>query len=60
LFYPTCHVGPEKADRISLSEGLNRIETALTHIEQQREVTITDILLFRHWHDFAANESKKV
>jgi hypothetical protein len=32
----------------SHSEGLNSIETALAYVEQQREATATDVLLFRH------------
>jgi hypothetical protein len=31
-----------KADRMSHSEGLNSIETALAYVEQQREATATD------------------
>jgi hypothetical protein len=48
-----------KADRMSRSEGLNSIETTLTYVEQQREVTATDVLLFRYWHDLAAKKSKE-
>jgi hypothetical protein len=51
--------GPEKAERMSHSEGLNSIETALAYIEQQREVTATDILLFRRWCDLAAKKRKE-
>jgi hypothetical protein len=43
----------------SHSEGLNSIETALAYIEQQREATTTDVLLFRHWHDLAAKKRKE-
>jgi hypothetical protein len=52
-----CHVRPQKADRISHSEGLNSIKTALAYIEQQGEAAATDILLlFRHWHDLATKK----
>jgi hypothetical protein len=46
-----------KADRMSHSEGLNSIKTAL--VEQQREATATDVLLFRRWHDLAAKKRKE-
>jgi hypothetical protein len=42
----------------SHSEGLNSIETALAYIEQQREATTKDILLFRHWRDLAVKKRK--
>jgi hypothetical protein len=48
-----------KADRMSHSEGLNSIETALAYIEQQREVTATDVLPFNCWRDFAAKKMKE-
>jgi hypothetical protein len=51
--------GPEKANRTNCSEGLNSIETTLAYVEQQREVTSTDILLFRRWHDLAAKKRKE-
>jgi enterochelin esterase-like enzyme len=50
---------PEKADRMSHSEGLNSIETALAYVEQQREATATDVLLFRRWRDLAAKKRKE-
>jgi hypothetical protein len=43
-FYPTCRVGPEKADRMSHIEGLNSIQTAFHYVEQQMEASATDIL----------------
>jgi hypothetical protein len=52
--------GPEKAHRMSHSEGLNSIETPLACVEQQTEVTATDILLFRRWHDLATKKRKEV
>jgi hypothetical protein len=51
--------GPEKADRMSHSEGLNSIETALAYVEQQRQATATDVLLFRRWRDLAAKKRKE-
>jgi hypothetical protein len=51
--------GPEKADRVSHSDGLNSIGTALAYVEQQREATATDVLLFRRWHDIAAKKRKE-
>jgi hypothetical protein len=33
-----CHIRPEKADKMSHSEALNSIETALSCVEQQRGV----------------------
>jgi hypothetical protein len=36
---------PEKSDRMSHSEGMNSIETALAYVEQQREATAADVLL---------------
>jgi hypothetical protein len=51
--------GPETGDRMSHSEGLNSIKTALAYIEQQREVTATDVLLFRSWCDLAAKKRKE-
>jgi hypothetical protein len=41
------------------SDGLNSIETALADVEQQREATAADVLLFRHWHDLAAKKRKE-
>jgi hypothetical protein len=41
------------------SEGLNSIKTPLAYIEQQREATATDVLLFRRWHDLAAKKRKE-
>jgi hypothetical protein len=51
--------GPEKADRMSHSEGLNAIETALDYVEQQWDVTATDVLLCRHWHELTAKKRKE-
>jgi hypothetical protein len=51
-------VGPKKAD-ISHSEGLISIQTTLVCVEQQREATPTDILLFRGWRDLPANKRKE-
>jgi hypothetical protein len=48
--------GPEKADRISHSEF---IETALAYVEQKREATASDVLLFRRWRDLAAKKRRK-
>jgi hypothetical protein len=50
---------PEKADRISHSEGLNSIETALAYVKQQREATATDVLLFGRWCDLATKKRKE-
>jgi hypothetical protein len=44
----------------SHSEGLNSIETALAYIEQQREATATDVLLFRHWRDLATKKGRRL
>jgi hypothetical protein len=53
-----CHVG--KLHFInSHSEGLNSIETALGYVEQQREATTTDALLFRCWRDLVAKKRKE-
>jgi hypothetical protein len=38
---------------------LNSIETALAYVEQQREATDTDVLLFRRWRDLAAKKMKE-
>jgi hypothetical protein len=43
----------------SHSEGLNSIETALAYVEQQREVTATDVLLFRCWHDLGTKKKEE-
>jgi hypothetical protein len=40
-------------------EGLNSIEIALAYVEQQREATATDGLLFRRWRDLAAKKRKE-
>jgi hypothetical protein len=50
-FYPTCRVGTLHFIN-SHSEGLNSIE-------QQREATATDVLLFRRWRDLAAKKRKE-
>jgi hypothetical protein len=57
-FYPTCRVGTLHFIS-SQSEGLNSIETALAYVEQQREATATDVLLFRRWRDLAAKKRKE-
>jgi hypothetical protein len=57
-FYPTCRVGTLHFIN-SRSEGLNSIETALAYVEQQREATATDVLLFRSWRDLAAKKRKE-
>jgi hypothetical protein len=44
---------------MSQCEGLNSIRTALAYVEQQREATTTDILLFRYCHDLAAKKRQK-
>jgi hypothetical protein len=51
-----CHVRTLRFIN-SHSEGLNYIETALAYVEQQREVTATD--MFRHWCDLAAKKRRK-
>jgi hypothetical protein len=43
--------GPKRAEKMSHSEGLNSIETALAYTEQQRQATATDMLLLRCCHD---------
>jgi hypothetical protein len=43
----------------SHNEGLNSIKTALSYVQQQREATATDVLLFRHWRDLAAKKRKE-
>jgi hypothetical protein len=48
-----------KAERMSRSEELNSIETALAYIEQQSEATATDVLLFRCWRDLAAKKREE-
>jgi uncharacterized protein (UPF0264 family) len=57
-FYPTCRVGTLHFIN-SHSVGLNYIKTALAYVEQQREATATDVLLFRHWRDLAAKKRKE-
>jgi hypothetical protein len=57
-FYPTCRVGTLHFIN-SHSEGLNSIDTALAYVEQQREATATDVLLFRRWRDLAAKKRKE-
>jgi hypothetical protein len=56
--YPTCRVGTLHFIN-SHSEGLNSIETALAYVEQQRDATATDVLLFRRWRDVAAKKRKE-
>jgi hypothetical protein len=53
-----CHVGMLHFIN-SHTEGLNSIKTALVYVEQQREVTAIDVLLFRRWHDLAAKKRKE-
>jgi hypothetical protein len=57
-FYLTCRVGTLHFIN-SNSEGLNSVETALAYVEQQREATATDVLLFRRWHDLATKKRKE-
>jgi hypothetical protein len=57
-FYLTCCVGTVHFIN-SHSEGLNSIETALAYVEQQREATATDALLFMRWRDLAAKKRKE-
>jgi hypothetical protein len=57
-FHPMCHIGTLPFIN-SHSEGLNSTETALAYVEQQREATATDVLLFRCWHDLAAKKRKE-
>jgi hypothetical protein len=57
-FYPTCRVGRLHPIN-SHSEGLNSIQTALAYVEQERETTATDVLLFRRWRDLAAKKRKE-
>jgi hypothetical protein len=49
----------EALQRLDKGKGLNSVETALTYVEQQREVTATDVLLFRRWCDLAAKKRKE-
>jgi hypothetical protein len=58
FLYPTCRIGPEIAARMSHSERLNPIGSAFAYIEQQREATAPDLLLFSHWRDLAAKKGK--
>jgi hypothetical protein len=41
------NIGAGIIDRISNSRGLKAIETALAYVGHERDVTATDILLFR-------------
>jgi hypothetical protein len=50
---------PENVDRMSHSEGLNSVKTALPYVEQQREATATDVLLLSRWRDLAAKKRKE-
>jgi hypothetical protein len=60
-FYPKCLVRPEKADRTSHnSKGLNSIETALDYVEQQREATAADLLLFVGWRDLVQGKGRRL
>jgi hypothetical protein len=56
-FYPTCRVGTLHFIN-SHSEGFNSIETARTYVDQKREATATDVLLFRRWCDLAGKKRK--
>jgi hypothetical protein len=49
----------ERSILSSHGEGLNSIQTALAYVEQQREATATDVLLFRRWRDLAAKNRKE-
>jgi tRNA A-37 threonylcarbamoyl transferase component Bud32 len=44
---------------MSHREGLNSIENTLAYVEQQREATAMDVLLFRQWRDLAAKKRKE-
>jgi hypothetical protein len=55
-----CYDGSEEVDRMSHSEGLNSVKTTLACVEQQREATTTDVLLFWFLHDCAAMKRKEV
>jgi hypothetical protein len=57
-FYPTYRVGTLHFIN-SHGEGLNSIETALVYVEQQRQATAADVLLFRRWRDLAAKKRKE-
>lgn len=50
-------VMPEK---ISHSDGLQAIEKALSYIEQQPQVSPTDIMLLRRWREIAATNRRSV
>jgi hypothetical protein len=57
-FYLTCCV--KMLQFINSHSGrLNSIETSPAYIEQQREATTTDILLFRNWCDLTAKKRKE-
>jgi hypothetical protein len=49
----------DKSFEKQTKEGLNSIETALAYVEQQREATATDVLLFRRWRGLAAKKRKE-
>jgi hypothetical protein len=42
----------------SHNDGLNSIKTALAYVEQQRQATATDVLLF-NWRNFATKKRKE-
>jgi hypothetical protein len=44
---------------VNHSEGLNSVETALAYVEQQRQLTATDIVLFGRWNDLAAQKRQE-
>lgn len=48
--------GDEPSDRITHSEGLKAIETALEYIGQQEEATPADIICLRKWKDISARK----
>jgi hypothetical protein len=41
------------------NEGLNSFKTTHAYVEQHREATATDVLLFRHWYDLATKKRKE-
>jgi hypothetical protein len=58
--YPTCRVGPVKADRMSHSEGLNSIQTSRAYVKQQSEATAADVLPFRRRRDLGKVSQKQI
>jgi hypothetical protein len=45
---------------MSHSEGMNFMETALAYVEQQKEATVTDILLFRHYVTLPQTKGRRI